>query len=845
MDWNNKAKIWAKVPTAKTAVTRACSVIDKLIGREYNYTTPAACEEARKRLTEAFDFCVDLHDRWSDLETEAGSESASEAADKSLRPYEEKQFMALEKLDEFISKNTKATAAPDRETPAATGTNPKVSTCKLLFPKELTKAKTPSEFRLWIAAFNRFYDASSLKQQPIATQQGYLLQALDTELQEVMEKQITPSMQIYGPTGCLQILENEFKTLYPIFNRRVDFFQVKRDQGENTEDFYRRLSKLGDMADLEAITKEELTTFRFIDACNDKRLRDKIFDLKRKDTTAIKETIAQYERTKKAEAALGARNATIATVKPAQNTTGNKRSFIPAELTGRCISCGATSHQPQDCNVRKQGRTCNNCGKTGHLARVCFTKMRGKQKQKQTGNTKPIRAIEEEPDTESQEPSKDLWVNRLTLNITHANGSFNFRTFPDTGSGATLIAADLAQQKQVKATERTNVKYINVSGDPVPTKGTAPITIKTQGRSANTKAVITPAIHNEIIIGRNDLRKLGVIPKQFPAPIFAVSENVNNKYETIRESLINENPDVITDDLPSNSMNTGCIDMKIHMTPGEKTPFRISTARQIPLHWREKAERIVKKLINGKVITPQNDPTEWCAPGFFVAKKNGDIRLVIDYTRLNKYIKRPVHTFPSTQEILAGIEPDSKVFAKLDATQGYHQVPLDEESSKLTTCLLPSGRFRFLRAPMGLSCSSDEFCRRSDKIIEGLPGVRKLVDDILVQAPDITTLHNRVNELIKRCKSHNFTLSRKKLEIGETVEFAGQIVSHIGVQPNPKYLQGIKDFPAPKNTQELRSFLGMVNQLATYHPGFAKHTGTLQALLKKDTAFLWMEERIP
>ena len=187
------------------------------------------------------------------------------------------------------------------------------------------------------------------------------------------------------------------------------------------------------------------------------------------------------------------------------------------------------------------------------------------------------------------------------------------------------------------------------------------------------------------------------------------------------------------------------------------------------------------------------------------------------------------------------MDPDSKVFAKLDTTQGYHQVPLEEESSKLTTFLLPSGRFRFLRAPMGLSCSSDKFCRCSDKIIEGLPGVRKLVDDILVQDPDLTTLCDRIDKLLERCKTHNFTLSRRKLEIGEAVEFAGQIVSHNGVQPNTAYLQGIHDFPAPTTVAELRSFLGMINQLSTYHPGIARHTGVLQALLKKNTAFLWLE----
>ena len=86
-------------------------------------------------------------------------------------------------------------------------------------------------------------------------------------------------------------------------------------------------------------------------------------------------------------------------------------------------------------------------------------------------------------------------------------------------------------------------------------------------------------------------------------------------------------------------------------------------------------------------------------------------------------------------------------------------------------------------------------------------------------------------------------LSRKKLEIGESVEFARQIVSNNGVQPNPAYLQGIRDFPAPKTVAELCCFLGMVNQLSVYHPQIARHTGDLQSLQKKDTAFLWLEDQ--
>ena len=99
---------------------------------------------------------------------------------------------------------------------------------------------------------------------------------------------------------------------------------------------------------------------------------------------------------------------------------------------------------------------------------------------------------------------------------------------------------------------------------------------------------------------------------------------------------------------------------------------------------------------------------------------------------MNKFVKRPVHPFPSVADIVRSIPAGTRFFAKMDVIHGYFQLALDEESSKLTTFLLPSGRYCYLRAPMGLSSSSDEWCRHSDRAIQGLPFIRKIVDDILV-----------------------------------------------------------------------------------------------------------------
>ena len=157
-----------------------------------------------------------------------------------------------------------------------------------------------------------------------------------------------------------------------------------------------------------------------------------------------------------------------------------------------------------------------------------------------------------------------------------------FNTFPDTGSATTLIASDLAKKYRLQSIYPSITKYISINGDPVPTEGTAKVCLRTSNCSVSSNAVLSPAIKNEVIIRREDLKELGVIPKQFPAPIYIVNEEI---YSSMRESLINNNPDVLTDELPKNSMDTGCIFMKIQLTTGDKKPFRISTARQVPLHW--------------------------------------------------------------------------------------------------------------------------------------------------------------------------------------------------------------------------------------------------------------------
>ena len=131
------------------------------------------------------------------------------------------------------------------------------------------------------------------------------------------------------------------------------------------------------------------------------------------------------------------------------------------------------------------------------------------------------------------------------------------------------------------------------------------------------------------------------------------------------------------------------------------------------------------------------------------------VRLVTDYTKLNSFVERPVHPFPSVHEILKSIPASAKIFAKFDAVNGYFQIGMDEASSKLTTFILPSGRYCYLRIPQGLNASSDEWCRRSDVAIEGLSWCRKPVDCYAIK-------RNRTRMRIRRCEQHKI---RNKTEV--------------------------------------------------------------------------------
>ena len=431
---------------------------------------------------------------------------------------------------------------------------------------------------------------------------------------------------------------------------------------------------------------------------------------------------------------------------------------------------------------------------------------------------------------------------------------------PDTGATRSIVSTRFLKTRNIPFQDKANVqKLINASGQLMNSRGEIVLIIIANGRLCTTNAIISNDCVHDIIIAWHDLVDLECISPFFPyskpptnasAPNDPVSPSYNAEVHTadgiiqdnMKKKLKQQFKETVKNDIDKKPMKAE--PLKIFLTD-DAVPRRCLTVRQTPIHMQEEAEKLVQSLLDANIIkrVSDNEPTPWVAPGFFVPKPNGKgVRLVTDYRAINKFIRRPIHPFPSARDCLKKIPHTAKVFAKLDCLHGYFQLALDKESSYLTTFLLPSGRYRYVRAPMGLSASSDGFCFASDVMLEGLPFAVKIVDDILIWAETYNELFIRIEKVLKRCQKFNVTVSEKKMEIGQEINFAGYTVSNRGFKPDPSQVDGIRQFPVPTSVTELRSFLGLANQIAWFVPDLTHATVKMRELLKKDRAFMWQPE---
>ena len=251
-------------------------------------------------------------------------------------------------------------------------------------------------------------------------------------------------------------------------------------------------------------------------------------------------------------------------------------------------------------------------------------------------------------------------------------------------------------------------------------------------------------------------------------------------------------------------------------------PHALFTACNIPLPLRGKVQQELDRMESLGIISRVDAPTSWCEGMVVASKKNGDIRICVDFQPLNRWVLREVHPLPKVDKTLAQLS-GAKVFIKLDAIMGFWQIQLTERSKLLTTFITPFGRYYFHKLPFGICSAPEHFQRRMSRILLGLNGILYQMDDVLVSGKDKEEHDVRLSSALNRIQDAGVTLNMEKCEFAKAeLIFLGHLTDQHGIRPDPGKTLAIRSMSSPSNITELRRFLGMVNQLGKFSPQLAQ-----------------------
>ncbi|GFO01004.1 Pol polyprotein [Plakobranchus ocellatus] len=268
-------------------------------------------------------------------------------------------------------------------------------------------------------------------------------------------------------------------------------------------------------------------------------------------------------------------------------------------------------------------------------------------------------------------------------------------------------------------------------------------------------------------------------------------------------------------------------------------PYNVATPRRIAFPLQGKVKTELDKMEKSGIIEKTEEPTDWCAPIVPVPKPNGQVRICVVYKRLNRQVKRPNHMIPNLEDIAPKMV-GAKFFSALDAAGGFHQIPLDEKSSYLTTFITPYGRYRYKRLPVGISLDPEAFQNKMEEILKGLEGCEPLSDDTIVHGKTEREHDKRLHAAMNRIEEAGLRLNKEKCALKRReVKYFGHIINNKGRRSEEGRVEAILNMKEPRNVSELKTVLGMMNYLSKFVPHLSTILQPISRLLKRDTTYFW------
>jgi hypothetical protein len=234
----------------------------------------------------------------------------------------------------------------------------------------------------------------------------------------------------------------------------------------------------------------------------------------------------------------------------------------------------------------------------------------------------------------------------------------------------------------------------------------------------------------------------------------------------------------------------------------------------------------------------------WGAPVLFVKKKNGTLRLCIDFWKLNKVTvknKYPLSRIDDPFDQLKG----EKIFSKIDLRSGYHQVRIKDEDISKIAFRTRYGHYKFTVVPFGLLNAPIVFMCLMNGVFRNYLDkfVIVFLDEILVYSKSEEEHEQHLRMVLQVLREHQLYSKLSKCSFYQRqIHYLGHIISEEGITVDPEKVEAIQEWLAPRNVTEVRSFMGLEGYYRRFITGFSKIAHPITSLQRKEKMFQWTEE---
>ena len=618
-------------------------------------------------------------------------------------------------------------------------------------------------------------------------------------------------------------------------------YHTKQDDGESVDNFYMRVKEQMDAMNLEKKTVAEIvelmTLAQLVNCTSDATLRTKALRDSDMKLRTFLDTARSFEMANFQSSEISGKTSNIDALhhksgkfQPKNNfrkKDSAKSSFSFQKKDDKehdCRRCG-TRHEAMKCPA--YGQTCLKCKGKNHYAKMCSSKKAHAVENYDRDDddsqfvfSVPVVMIEsqEKDDTEinviNHAPEEEDWIVELDTQ------GKKLETKLDTGAQTNTISEyDLDRVSPKTTIYETSSRLKAYGGFTIPIKGKCTLPVIRKGKEYDVPFTVVKG-KEQALLGKKYCQLLGYIEL-----IQTVSQ----------DKIVKKYPEVFN--------GLGCLPGEVKITIDETVPPVVNACRKVAFALVKPLKVELARMKKLEVIVEVDEPVDRVSALHLTPKKNKDIRVCLDPRDLNRAVKREHYKLPTREEIMANFA-GAMIFSKLDASAGFWQLKLDEDSSKLTTFNTPFGRYRFLRLPFGISSAPEIYHKKIREIFEGIPNVDTSMDDIIVWGRTVEEHDKALTQVLEASKRNNLTLNKEKCQFGvKELVFLGDRLTTDGIKPDEAKISAITNMPRPICKEDVQRFLGMVTYLAKWIPEYSSVAAPLRQLLEKKNEWQWNPEQ--